>query len=126
MTIRNNNYIIFQESEAKTGDEDEDNESLPSSQEATLQKFNDEAGTDTLAYAEETVEIQEPQLTIEIEEEILRPMLSDIAESELWEAHQWPDINTDDVVCPEDKTDEMLTSPVDAQTSESTVSHKHA
>ena len=62
-------------------------------------------------------------MTIEIEEEILRPTLSDIAESELWEAHQWPDINTDDVVCPEDKSDEMLTSPVDAQTSESTVSH---
>lgn len=107
----------------KTGDKDEDNESLPSPQEATLQKFNDEAGIDTLEHTEETAEIQEPQLTIEIEEEILRPMLSDIAESELWEAHEWPDTNTDDVVCPEDKSDETLTSPVDAQTSESTVNH---
>ena len=86
---------------------------------------NDE-GTDTLEHTEETAEIQEPQLSIEIEEEILRPTLSDIAESELWEAHQWPDANTDDVViCPEDKSEEMLinsTLPADPQTSESTVS----
>lgn len=57
---------------------------------------------------------------------MLRPTLSDIAESELWEAHQWPDANTDDVViCPEDKSKEMLinsTLPADPQTSESTVS----
>lgn len=48
--------------------------------------------------------------------------LSDIAESELWEAHQWSDVTRHDV-CPEDKSEEMFsTLPVDTQTSESTVS----
>ena len=48
--------------------------------------------------------------------------LSDIVESELWEAQQWSDATRDDV-CPEDKSEEMLsTLPVDTQDSESTVS----
>lgn len=45
--------------------------------------------------------------------------LSDIAESELWEAHQWPGATTDD----DDESEEILgTLPVDTQTSEATVS----
>ncbi len=110
----------------KTEGEDEENESLPSPQQGTALQ-NDE-GIDTLEHAEGTVEIQEPQLAIMIDEEILLknwPKLSDVAESELWEAHQWPDTTPDNVICPEDKSEEMLMnsiSPIDIQTSESTVS----
>jgi hypothetical protein len=117
----------FQESvEGKTGGEDVENESLPSPQQETVLQTDE--GTDTLEHAKETIEIQEPQLAIMIEEEVLLAnwhKLSDIAESELWEAHQWPDTTTDDVICPEDKSEEMLMnsiSPADVQTSESTVS----
>lgn len=51
--------------------------------------------------------------------------LSDIAESELWEAHHpWPAATADDTISgPEDKDEEIRnTSPIDTQMSESTVS----
>ena len=73
---------------------------------------------------EEIMEVQEPQLVAMMEEMLLKNWaLSDIAESELWEAHQWSDATRDDV-CPEDKSEEMLSAlPVVTQTSESTVSN---
>ena len=71
---------------------------------------------------------QEPQLPITMSEEMLLGnwALSDIAESELWEAHHpWPAATADDTILgPEDKSEEIFssTSIVDAQMSESTVS----
>lgn len=118
-SMHNKRHFFPQEPETKT--ENQEDESLPSLQETALCIQTDEG---TELEHEETVTAQEPPLAM-VEEMLLENHThSDIAESELWEA-QWSDVDAvrDDIhVSPHDESEEMLSSPVDTQTSESTVS----